>query len=132
MSFNDKHIVMDVGPVNLDGDVSHVVGTIQGTGVVQQVDLFNNASGASHATNKVTYSLINGGTDGTGTTVVATADTSATNFPQYAPFNLAVTAANATITDGQVLILKRDEANTDAPAQAAGVCQVRYLQTVVP
>lgn len=131
MSFNDKHIPLQIGPVSMDGDVSHAVGTVQGTVEIQQVDLHNSVSGASHGTNFVTYNLINGGTDGTGTTVIATATTAATNFPAFAPFNLPITG-DATVTDGQCLIIERDEENTDAPAQGSCVVQVRYLQTVAP
>ncbi len=121
-----------VGELNLDGDLSRPLATVQGTVEITQVDVMNAASAASHATNFVTFNLINGGTDGAGTTVIATATTAATNVPAFAPFNLPVTAANKTVTDGQVLILERAEENTDAPALANATFQVRYVPTVAP
>jgi hypothetical protein len=132
MSFNTMQHTQTIGPVSLDGDVSHVVGKIEGTVDIQSCAVHNNASAASHATNFVTFNLVNGGTDGAGTTVIATATTAATNVSAFAPFELTVTDANKTVTDGQVLIFERAEENTNAPALATGVVQVRYLQTVAP
>ena len=126
------HHDLIVGEINLDGDLSRPIATVQGTVEITQVDIMNAASGASHGTNFSTYNLINGGTDGTGTTVIATATTAATAVSAFAPFNLTITDANKTVTDGQVLIFERDEENTDAVALANATVQVRYVQTKAP
>lgn len=117
------------GPINSDGNIAaRAIGVVRGIVHITEVLLLNSASGASHATNYVVHNLINMGTDGTGTTVIASASTVATHFPANKAFRLAITDANKVMTDGQVIGFERAEQNTDAPAQAACHVQVRFQQ----
>lgn len=88
------------------------------------------ASIATHATAYITMKLINLGTDATGTTVIATASTSQTGGSAVAAnvaFPLTITAANATVADGETLAFVRDEATTDASTSSNTVVVVRYI-----
>lgn len=120
-----------IGPFDSDGDATHVVGKAEGTIVVNAVEVFNTASVTTNATDYITLSLVNLGTDASGTTVIATASTSETGGSELAalvPFPLTITTANATVTDGQVLGFVRAESTTDASNLAACEVVVRYTQ----
>lgn len=131
MSFGDrKQEVMTIGPFTTDADATWVVGRAEGAMLVKAVDVFASATVATHATNYITLKLINLGTDGAGTTVIATASTSQTGgsaITANVAFPLTVTAANASVADGEAIGFFRDEATTDASTTANTVVQVRYI-----
>lgn len=125
--FADRNwIPYGAGPYNFTASTAGVtmaVAPIEGAAIVKSVAVLNSANIATHATNYVTFQLINLGTAGTGTTVVATASTSQTGGSAVTankPFALTITSANAEVTDGQVLGLKVTHATTDASAVAMG------------
>ena len=123
--------VFSIGPFNSDGTATHVVGKADGTIRINSCEVFNLASAATHATAYVTMTLINLATDGAGTTVIASASTSQTGgaaVPAFKAFPLTITAANATLTDGQALGFVRTEQNTDSVALAGCTVVVRYTQ----
>ena len=99
------------------------------------MDVFNSANLATHATNYVTFKLINLGTDASGTTVIATASTSQTTGSAMAAnvaFPLSVSAANKLVADGETLGFIYDESTTDvANSQVINVV-VRYTQVGAP
>jgi hypothetical protein len=99
------------------------------------VDVFNGLALATHATNYVTFKLINLGTDGAGTTVIATASTSQTTgsaMTANKAFPLTITAANAVVADGEAIGFIYDESTTDvANSQPITVC-VRVQQVGQP
>lgn len=132
MSFGDrKREVWSVGPFTSDGDATWCVGRADGQIEVKSVDVFASASVATHATNYITFKLVNLGTDGAGTTVIATASTSQTGgsaVSANAAFPLTLTAANVSVTDGQAIGFVRDEATTDASTTADTVVVVRTVQ----
>lgn len=129
--FGDRvQLSMGIGPFTTDADATWVVGRAEGAFVVKSVDIFASASVATHATNYITFKLINLGTDGSGTTVIATASTSQTGGSAIAAntaFPLTVTAANATVGDNEVIGFFRDEANTNAATTADTVVHVKYI-----
>jgi hypothetical protein len=133
--FADRYqIPLGAGPYNFTANTNGVtmaIAPVEGACRVESVAVLNSAAVATHATNYLTMSLINLGTGGTGTTVVATASTCQTGGSAIVankPFALTVTTANADITDGQVLGLKVTHATTDASALAMGRIVVRYTQ----
>lgn len=130
MAFGDrKQEIVSCGPFTSDGDANVVMCRAEGGMLVKSVDVFGSAAVATHATNYITLKLVNLGTDATGTTVVATASTSQTGGSAIAAdiaFPLTITAANATIADGETLAFVRDEATTDASTIANCRCVVRY------
>src|SRR3990167_9012750 len=95
------------------------------------------ASIATHATNFATFSLINLGTDGAGTTVVAgsnnfgVASDGGVALTALKPSTLAVVAAAEALTNGQGLGVKWDEETTDV-ADATVTVSVRYTQRTAP
>jgi hypothetical protein len=97
--------------------------------------VFNAANLATHATNYVTFKLINLGTDASGTTVVASASTSQTGgsaMTANLAFPLSITAANKSFADGESIGFIYDEATTDvANSQIINVV-VRYTQVGAP
>lgn len=122
---------ISVGPFTSDADMTSVVCRAKGDIIITDAYLFNSASVATHASNYITYKLVNLGSDAQGTTVVATASTSQTGgsaIAAYVPFPLTITDANKTISNGQVIAFVRDEQNTDAAAQSGMVCVVSYIQ----
>ena len=123
--------VFQIGPFNSTGDATHVLGKVDGTVLINSCEVFNIASAATHATDYITMKLINLGTGGAGTTVIATASTSQTGgsaVPAFKAFPLSITAANATLTDGMALGFVRDEANDSASNLAGCTVVVRYTQ----
>jgi len=100
----------------LSADATRAIGRANRACIVQAVDVFNSTNLATHATNYVTFKLINLGTDATGTTVIATASTSQTGGSAMAAnvaFPLTITAAAATLSAGQTLGFVYDESTTD-------------------
>lgn len=135
MAFGDrKQEIVACGPFTSDGDENVVMARAEGAALIKSVDVFASASVATHATNYITLKLVNLGTDGTGTTVIASASTSQTGGSAIAAdtaFPLAITAAAATVADGEAFAFVRDEATTDASTLARCRCVVRYI-TVGP
>lgn len=132
MSFGERHQnTYKIGPFDSDGDATHALGAVDGQQRVVSVDVFNTANVATHATNYVTMNLLNLDTDASGTDVIATASTSQTGgsaVTAHVPFSLSITAANATLTDGQVIGFERAEENTDASNLAGCTVIVRTVQ----
>ena len=128
MSFGDRYWeTVALGPFNSDGDETRAVARVSGKAIVKSIDVFNTT--ATHATNYITYTLVNLGTDASGTTVIATASTSQTGgsaIAAHVAFPLTITAANAAVAAGDTLGFVRDEANTNAAALAACTVVVKY------
>jgi hypothetical protein len=103
--------------------------------IVTGVDVFNASAAATHATNYITFKLINLGTDAQGTTVIATASTSQTTgsaMAAHVAFPLTITASAATVTDGQTLGFIYDESTTDVANTQAIAVVVKYTQVGAP
>lgn len=119
----------------LSADATRALGRATGGCLIESVDVFNSAAVATHATNYITFKLINLGTDASGTTVIASASTSQTGGTAMAAnvaFPLSVTAANKAVSDGQTIGFIYDESTTDvANTQAINVV-VRYQQVGAP
>lgn len=83
---------------------------------VSAVRFYPDAAIDSTDTNSLTYSLLNGGNDGTGTTVVATLALVAAvaDLTKHASraITLSSTAANLDIDDGDVLIWRSEKVGT--------------------
>ena len=100
----------------ISADATRAIARAEGSCKVESVDVFNSAAVATHATNYITFKLINLGTDAQGTTVIASASTSQTGGTAMAAnvaFPLSVTAANALVADGETIGFIYDEATTD-------------------
>lgn len=119
----------------LSADATRVIARAAGGMRVEAVDVFNSSAVATHATNYITFKIINLGTDAQGTTVIATASTSQTTgsaMVANVAFPLTITAAAASLTDGQTLGFVYDEATTDVANSHAITVVVRYVQTGTP
>lgn len=100
----------------LSADATRAIARADGACLVEAVDVFNGANLATHATNFVTFKVINLGTDGAGTTVIAQASTSQTGgsaMTANKAFPLTITAANKSVADGEAIGFIYDEATTD-------------------
>lgn len=130
-----KQTPLGAGPFAFTANTTGVtmaIGAVEGTSRVESVHVLNSAAIGTNATNYVTFSLLNIGTAGTGTTVIATASTSQTGGSAVVankPFALSITAANASVGDGSVLGLKVLHSTTDASAVAMGRVQCWVTQT---
>ena len=130
--FADRYEIPITFQETISADATRAIGRAEGGLTVTGVDVFNSANLATHATNYVTFKLINLGTDATGTTVVAQASTSQTGgsaMTANLAFPLTITAANATFTDGQCIGFIYDEATTDVANNQVINVVVRYVQT---
>jgi hypothetical protein len=119
----------------LSADATRAIGRAEGAIRVESVDVFNGSALATHATNYVTFKIINLGTDAQGTTVIATASTSQTTgsaMTANVAFPLTVTAAAADLTAGQTLGFIYDEATTDVANSHPINVVVRYTQVGAP
>lgn len=115
----------------LSADATRVISRADGDIRVTGVDVFNASTLATHATNYVTFKVINMGTDATGTAVVASASTSQTGgsaMTANVAFPLTVTASAAAITDGQALGFIYDESTTDVANSHDISVIVRYTR----
>lgn len=113
-------------------DATNILGRIEGGVRITDAYVFNGSNLATHATNYVTFSLINMGTDASGTTVIATASTSQTtgsSMTAHVAFPLTVTAAAADVTDGQVLGFVYNESTTDVANNHVISVSVNYIPT---
>ncbi len=81
---------------------------VPGTGRVTEVEFYPEGAATGDNTNSRTYTLVNKGTDGSGTTVIGTlALTTGVNLvaSDAKTFTLSATAADLVVTEGQVLSL---------------------------
>lgn len=133
--FADRYQVPITFQETFSADATRAIGRAEGAVRIDAVDVFNSTNLATHATNYVTFKLINLGTDATGTTVIATASTSQTTgsaMTANVAFPLTVTAANATVADAETIGFIYDESTTDvANSQIINVV-VRYTQLGAP
>jgi len=100
----------------LSADATRAIARADGALRVTGVDVFNASAVATHATNYITFKVINLGTDAQGTTVVASASTSQTGgtaMAAHVAFPLTVVSAAAAVADGETLGFVYDEATTD-------------------
>ena len=119
----------------LSADATRVLARASGAQVVSAVDVFNGSNLATHATNYVTFKIINMGTDASGTTVIASASTSQTGgsaMTADVAFPLTITAAAAAVASGEVIGFVYDEATTDVANNHAITVVVRTLQVGAP
>jgi hypothetical protein len=133
--FADRYQSMIRGEWTFSADGTKVLAPIEGGAVINNVRVFNASTLATHATNYVTFKLINMGTDAAGTTVIATASTSQTGGAAMAAnvaFPLTITTANAAITDNSVLGFIYDESTTDVADNHAITVVVHYTPTQAP
>lgn len=132
MSFADRYHQSFTFQETLSADATRAIARANGVTLIKAVDVFNSTALATHATNYVTFKLINLGTAGAGTTVIATASTSQTTGSAMVAnqaFPLTITAAAATVADGEAIGFIYDESTTDvANSQVINVV-VKY-QTV--
>jgi hypothetical protein len=112
-----------------DGNDRHViVGRCRYKGVVNSVEFFPNWTMAGANTNSRTYSLVNRGTSGAGSTVIATlALTSGVDLTKYAAKTITITAANAAVNVGDVLDWVSEHAGTGLP-DPGGLVVVQQTQ----
>ena len=116
MSFPERTLIPVTFQETLSADATRAIARASGTTLVTAVDVFNGSSLATHATNYVTFKLINLGTDAQGTTVIASASTSQTGgsaMTANLAFPLTITAANASVANGESIGFIYDEATTD-------------------
>lgn len=116
-------------------DATRAIARAEGIQHVVAVDVFNSAALATHATNYVTLKLVNLGTDGAGTTVIASASTSQTTGAAMAAnvaFPLTITEANKVVADGETLGFIYDEATTDVANNQLLTVVVRTVQVGAP
>lgn len=92
--------------VAANADATVIVGRAGLAGVVTAVTYTPEADITGHATESRTFTLINKGTDGNGTTVIATlamlAGVNGVDFDEKA-ITLSATAADLVVADGQIL-----------------------------
>ena len=135
MSFADRTYIPVTFNETLSADATRAIARASGISHVMAVDVFNGSNLATHATNYVTFKLINLGTDGSGTTVIATASTSQTTgsaMTANVAFPLTITAANKVVADGETLGFIYDESTTDvANSHVIGVV-VKLLPVGAP
>lgn len=116
MSFPERTLLPVTFQEILSADATRAIARASGDTLITAVDVFNGSNLATHATNYVTFKLINLGTDAQGTTVIASASTSQTGgsaMTANVAFPLTITAANATVLNNQTIGFIYDESTTD-------------------
>jgi len=129
--FADRYQIPITLRDTFSADGTRALGRAEGACIIKSVDVFNSTDLATHATNYVTLSLINLGTDATGTTVIASASTSQTGgsaMAENVAFPLTITAAAAAVADGETLGFVYDEATTAVADNQNLNVVVRYEQ----
>lgn len=129
--FNDRNSKNLIYAEVLSADATRAIARANGAAIVESCDMFNGLALATHATNYVTFKLINLGTDGAGTTVIASASTSQTGGSAMVAnkaFPLTVTAANKVVSDGEAIGFIYDETTTDVANSQPITVAVRYTQ----
>lgn len=129
--FADRYQIPITFQETLSADATRAIARAEGAIRIDSVDVFNASNLATHATNYLTLELINLGTDATGTTVIATASTSQTTgsaMTANVAFPLTVTAANASVADGETIGFVYNESTTDVANNHVINVLVRYTQ----
>lgn len=112
-------------------DAETVLGVVKAAGVVSGVELVADGAITGAATNHRSYSIVNKGQDGLGTTVIATlafdSGVDATAFKALA-ITLSATAANLDVAAGDVLVFQSTAIGTGITAPA-GLMRVLAKQT---
>lgn len=112
--------------VTIAADDTFVIGEVTATGRVTEVTYQPEAASTGDNTNYRTYSLINKGSDGSGTTVVATlALLTGVNLVAFdeKTITLSATAADLVVTEGDVLAWLSD-ATASGLVDPGGVVKV--------
>lgn len=113
--------------VAANADATVIIGRVGLAGVVTAVTYTPEANITGHATESRTFSLINKGTDGNGTTVIATLAMLATvdgvDFDEKA-ITLSATAADLVVADGQILAWTSVHVGTTGLADPGGRVKV--------
>lgn len=109
---------------------STILPEIKIAGRVTEVSILPAAAVAANGTNYRTWTLYNRGSDGTGTTVMATMDTSTTGLTDNDErlMTLSATAANLVVAAGDVLELVETVAAAGV-AHSGGQCDVAVMGT---
>src|SRR5688572_25870543 len=119
----------------LSADATRALARANGAVRIESADVFNGSALATHATNYVTLKIVNLGTDGAGTTVIASASTSQTGGSAMSAnkaFPLTVTAANRNVADGETIGFIYDEATTDVANSHPITVAVRFTRVGAP
>ena len=119
----------------LSADATRAIGRAEGIQHVMGADVFMSSALATHATNYVTFKIINLGTDASGTTVIASASTSQTGGSAVAAnvaFPLTITDANKVLADGETIGFVYDESTTDVANSHVVNVVVRTVQVGAP
>lgn len=113
--------------VAANADATVIIGRVGLAGVVTAVTYTPEANITGHGTESRTFSLINKGTDGNGTTVIATLAMLATvdgvDFDEKA-ITLSATAADLVVADGQILAWTSVHVGTTGLADPGGRVKV--------
>lgn len=98
--------IQDNGVATANATDSFVAGEVRATGRVTEVTYTPEAASTGDNTNKRTYTLVNKGAAGSGSTVIATLDlvtgVNLTAFDEKAA-TLSATAADLVVTEGDIL-----------------------------
>lgn len=119
----------------ISADATRAMGRMNGAAIVQSADVFNGSALATHATNYVTFKIINLGTDGSGTTVIASASTSQTGGSAMVAnqaFPLTIVAAAQAVADGEAIGFVYDEATTDVANNHPITATVKFTRVGAP
>lgn len=121
----------NIPPTAITTDDAFVIGAVDRAGTVTEVTYVPEADITGAATNNRTLSVINKGSDGDGTTVVATltfaSGVNATDFDAKT-ITLHATAANLVVAAGDVLAFSSVHANTGI-ADPGGLATVKIAAT---
>ena len=133
--FAERYQVPVTWQETLSADATRAIARAEGDVRIESCDVFNASALATSATNYVTFKLINLGTDGQGTTVIASASTSQTTgaaMVAHKAFPLTVVAAAAGVADGETVGFIYDESTTDVANSHVINVVYRYTQTGTP
>ena len=128
-----KRLQATLSGVAIAADDSFTVGEAPCAGTVTSVSYTPEGASTGNNTNKRTYTLVNKGASGAGTTVVATLDLAAGTdlvaFDEKA-FTLSVVAGATTVAEGDILALASTHAGTGL-VDPGGSVQVEISQSYV-
>ncbi len=112
------------GQATAGTDSAWNIGEVPYDATVTAVSYTPDSTITGHASNNRTFSVINKGTDGTGTTSIATKTTTAdVTGDDESALTLSGTAANLNVSTGQILEFNSD-ANSSGVADPGGLVQV--------
>lgn len=112
--YNTQVTTVQVPDPAADANVLALVAPAAGARVLAAY-AFTQTAVIADVTNYITASLLDGGADGTGTTVVATGGGASVSWAANGAKALTVTAANAGLDAGDHLLFKYDENGVVAP-----------------